>query len=77
MTETMIKLNDINAVRRFIEVTNRHKGDITLFSGKYIIDAKSIMGVFSLDLSKPIKMEVDGEMSLDVKAGMSKFIYNN
>lgn len=74
MIETMIKFNNMNEVKDFVNVTNKHSGEITLYSGKYIVDAKSIMGVLSLDLSKPIKMDIDGTLSLEVRAGLDKFI---
>lgn len=76
MTETRIKLNSMNEVKEFVRFANMHKGDITLFSGKYIVDAKSIMGVFSLDLSNPIKVEINGTMPLDVKNGIGQFVVN-
>lgn len=73
--ETMIKLNSLDDVKEFSNIASKHTGEITLFSGRYIVDAKSIMGIFSLDLSKAIKMEIEGDMPLDVKAGLDKFIY--
>ena len=74
MAEAMIKLNSVSDIKEFVRYANEHNGDITLYSGKYVIDAKSVMGVFSLDLSKPIKMEVEGDMPLDVRAGIGQFI---
>ena len=74
MAEAMIKLNSANDIKEFVRYAGNHKGEITLYSGKYVIDAKSVMGVFSLDLSKPIKMEVEGDMSIDVRAGIGQFI---
>ena len=67
-----IMLKSINDVKDFVNVSNRYDFDIDLTSGRYIVDAKSIMGIFSLDLSKPIKVEVhtDGPDAFysDVKA---------
>ena len=52
-------INTINKVKDFCNLTTRQEYDITLISGRYAIDAKSIMGVFSLDLSKNIEIVVD------------------
>ncbi|WHH60382.1 HPr family phosphocarrier protein [Petroclostridium sp. X23] len=53
-----IMLHSINDVKNFVNVVNRYDFDVDLTSGRYVVDAKSIMGIFSLDLSKPIKVEV-------------------
>lgn len=53
-----IMLKSINDVKDFVNVVNKYNFDVDLTSGRYIVDAKSIMGIFSLDLSKPIRVEV-------------------
>lgn len=53
-----IMLHSINDVKTFVNTVNRFDFDVDLTSGRYVVDAKSIMGIFSLDLSKPIKVEV-------------------
>lgn len=53
-----IMLSSINDVKAFVNVVNNYNFDVDLVSGRYVVDAKSIMGIFSLDLSKPIKVEV-------------------
>lgn len=53
-----IMLNSINDVKNFVNTVNKYDFDVDLTSGRYVVDAKSIMGIFSLDLSKPIKVEV-------------------
>lgn len=53
-----IMLKSINDVKDFVNMANKYSFDIDLTSGRYVVDAKSIMGIFSLDLSKPIKVEV-------------------
>ena len=52
-----IQLKSINDVKDFVNISNKYDFDIDLTSGRYVVDAKSIMGIFSLDLSKPIKVE--------------------
>ena len=56
-----IKLDSIDKVRDFVNIVNRYKSDFDLINGRYVIDAKSIMGVFSLDLSKPLILEIHEE----------------
>ena len=53
-----IKLTSIDNVRDFVNTVNRFHSDFDLISGRYVIDAKSIMGIFSLDLSKPLTLDV-------------------
>lgn len=56
-----IQLNSINDVKSFVNIVSDYNYDIDLTSGRYVVDAKSIMGIFSLDLSKPIKVEIFAE----------------
>ncbi|WBY64852.1 HPr family phosphocarrier protein [Thermocaproicibacter melissae] len=59
MFTSTIVLSNIEAVKKFVTLTNNYNFPINLTTDKYKIDAKSIMGIFSLDLSKPIQIEVD------------------
>ena len=54
-----IILNSINDVKEFVNIVSKYDFDIDLTSGKYVVDAKPIMGIFSLNLSKPIKVEAN------------------
>ncbi|MBQ2263819.1 MAG: HPr family phosphocarrier protein [Oscillospiraceae bacterium] len=56
MTTTTVSLKAIDDVKNFVNTIMRFDFDIDLVSGRYAIDAKSIMGIFSLDLSKPIEL---------------------
>ena len=56
MKTPKIRLTSIEAVRDFVEVVRQFDGDIDLSSGRYVVDAKSIMGIFSLDLMNPITL---------------------
>lgn len=53
---TKIQLDSIEAVKNFVNTVALFPGDIDLSSGRYTVDAKSIMGIFSLDLSQPIEV---------------------
>ncbi len=56
-----ISLNSIDKVKTFVNLINRFDYDFDLVSGRYVIDAKSIMGIFSLDLSKPITLHIHAD----------------
>ena len=58
-----VLLRSINDVKDFVNISNKYDFDIDLTSGRYVVDAKSIMGIFSLDLSKSIKVEVYSDES--------------
>ena len=58
MKSVVIKLDTINDVKNFVNTVSKYDFDVDLVSGRYAVDAKSIMGIFSLDLAKPIKMEI-------------------
>ena len=74
MIETMIKLDKVGAASGFANLTPKISGDVTLYSDKYVVNGKSIMGIYSLDLTKPIKMEINGEIPDEVKEGMKQYI---
>ena len=56
-----VVLSSINDVKNFVNVVTKYDFEIDLTSGRYVVDAKSIMGIFSLDLSKPIKVEAHSD----------------
>jgi len=67
-------LSSINDVKDFVNIVSRCDFDVDLTSGRYVVDAKSIMGIFSLDLSKPIKVEVHSDNCDKFLADVEKFI---
>ncbi len=76
MTKCKVSLNSIDEVKEFVSYTNASKFDIDLTSGRYVVDAKSIMGIFSLDLTKQLDMTVhaDGDEAADFLDDVKKFI---
>ena len=54
-----VMLNSIDKVKQFVNVTSKVDGDVFLQSGRYIVDAKSIMGIFSIDLTIPLEMSFE------------------
>ena len=61
MKTCMIRLSTIQDVRSFVDIVSGSNTDVDLSSGRYVIDAKSIMGIFSLDLLNPIKLTAHAE----------------
>ena len=75
MTKTTVFLQAINDVKEFVNIVMKYDFDIDLVSGRYAIDAKSIMGIFSLDLSKPIDLNIHSENDIDeILAKLDEFI---
>lgn len=65
MKAVKISLNSIDKVKAFVNEITKFNSDFDLVSGRYVIDAKSIMGIFSLDLSKPIDLNIHSEDDVD------------
>ena len=76
MKKFNMMLSSINDVKDFVNIVSRYDFDVDLTSGRYVVDAKSIMGIFSLDLSKPILVEVhsEGPAADEFVAALTKFI---
>lgn len=65
MKTVKISLNSIDKVKTFVNLINRFDAEFDLVSGRYVIDAKSIMGIFSLDISNPIDLNIHNTDNLD------------
>ncbi|MFR8779202.1 MAG: HPr family phosphocarrier protein [Enterocloster sp.] len=61
MKTVKISLNSIDKVKSFVNDLTKFDTDFDLISGRYVIDAKSIMGIFNLDLSRPIDLNIHAE----------------
>ena len=64
MKTVKISLNSIDKVKSFVNEITKFDNDFDLISGRYVIDAKSIMGIFSLDLSKPINLNIHADENM-------------
>ena len=53
-----VQISSIGDVKNFVNIVGKYDFDIDLISDRYVVDAKSIMGIFSLDLTKPIEVQV-------------------
>ena len=65
MKTVQISLNSIDKVKSFVNEISKFDNDFDLVSGRYVIDAKSIMGIFSLDLSKPINLNIHADENMN------------
>ena len=65
MKTTQILIDSIDKVKAFVNEITKFECDFDLISGRYVIDAKSIMGIFSLDLSKPIDLNIHADENMD------------
>lgn len=74
MKTTTILLNTINDVKVFVNTVMKYEFDVDLISGRYAIDAKSIMGIFSLDLSKPIMLEAHSDNADQLFNELKEFV---
>ena len=75
MKTVRISLNSIDKVKAFVNVVTKFDAEFDLVSGRYVIDAKSIMGIFSLDLSKPIDLNIHNENNVDeIMTKLEEFI---
>ncbi len=74
MKEIKIKLSNVQDIREFVNVVILADYDVDLEQGRYVIDAKSIMGIFSLDLLSPITLIAHTENPDALFAGLAKFV---
>ncbi len=74
MKTVMIRLSTIQDVNRFVKIVSASENEIDLKSGRYVVDGKSIMGIFSLDLLSPIEMTVHGDNTEVLLAEIADFI---
>lgn len=76
MKESKVILNSIDDVKEFVAQANKCVFDVDLLSGRYAVDAKSIMGIFSLDLTKTLTLIIhdDGEKADDFLDDIKRFI---
>ena len=74
MKTVKIRLSSIEAVRDFVESVRKYDSEIDLSSGRYVVDAKSIMGIFSLDLMNPITLTAHSDNCDKIMEELKPFI---
>lgn len=74
MKTVKISLNSIDKVKSFVNVISQFDSDFDLISGRYVIDAKSIMGIFSLDLAQDIDLTIHAEDDKEIIEALKDYI---
>ena len=74
MKSLTISLKMMENVKEFVNIVSKYNYDVDLRSGRFVIDAKSIMGIFSLDLSKPVILEIYNDKCDDLIKELKGFI---
>lgn len=73
MKSVPIKLSFAEEVKTFVNTVNRYPYEVDLRAGRHVVDAKSILGIFSLDLSKPITLDIYSDTCDDLIADIQQF----
>lgn len=74
MHTVQINLNSIDKVKAFVHSVNTFNTEFDLVSGRFVIDAKSIIGIFSLDLSKPINLTIYNDDDAEIMESLKPFL---
>ena len=74
MKTANIRINTIEDVKNFVTTVTKCNYDVDIVSGRYAIDAKSIMGIFSLDLMQPVEMTIQGDASEELLKSIDRVI---
>lgn len=74
MKTLTIRLNGVDDIRAFVNAVATCEYDLDLKNGRYVVDAKSIMGIFSLDLSTPLELVIYGEHEEEVVERIKRFL---
>lgn len=67
-------LDNMEKVKEFVSLALTKDYDVDLISGKYVINGKSIMGIFSLDLTKPVMLNADVGNDTEFEKEVQKFV---
>ena len=74
MKSVMIRLSLVENVNNFVNIVTRYPYEMDLRAGRHVVDAKSILGIFSLDLSKPITLEIYSDDCGDLLEEVGAFL---
>ena len=74
MKSVTIRLDMAETVKKYVNIAARYDYEMTLKSGRYVVDAKSILGIFSLDLGEPVVLEIASDDCDDLLAALAPFI---
>ena len=74
MQQVQVKFNDVNQVRQFVNVIDKIDLSFNLREGRRVVDAKSILGVMALDLTRPVRLSYDSDDE-GIREKLAPFIY--
>ena len=74
MQQVQVKFNDVNQVRQFVNVIDKIHLSFNLGEGRRVVDAKSILGVMALDLTRPVRLSYDSDDE-GIREKLAPFIY--
>ena len=74
MKSVMIRLSLVENVNNFVNIVTRYPYEMDLRAGRHVVDAKSILGIFSLDLSRPITLEIYSDDCNDLLEEIESFV---
>lgn len=72
MKKVLVNLSASQQIKEFVNIISKYAFDMDLRSGKYLVDAKSILGIFSLDLSKPVELEILTDDNAEIEKFMAE-----
>lgn len=74
MITANIALTNVDDVKKFVDIVSARPAHVELISGRYQVNGRSIMGIFSLDLAKPIKMTIEGDEAGELADDLNAFV---
>lgn len=74
MQQVNVKFKDVNQIRQFVDIIDKFDLDFNLGEGRRTVDAKSILGVMALDLTRPLQLRYDSD-DKRIKEKLTPFIY--
>jgi phosphotransferase system HPr-like phosphotransfer protein len=73
ITEMKAKVGTMDDIKNFVFLLNQFENDVDVSSAQYVVDGKSILGVFSLDLDKPLTVKFHGEVPEELREKLRKY----
>lgn len=74
MEALTISLTQVSQVQQFVNTVNKYPFDVDMVSGRYTINAKSLLGIYSLDLNRPLQVLIYSDNCEDLKAELREFM---
>ena len=75
MQAVTISLTQVHQVQQFVNLVSKYPFDVDIVSGRYTVNAKSLLGIYSLDLNKPLKVLIYSDDCEELKTELKKFMF--